>query len=116
MGGRGASAGTAAAAGVALVEASRVRIHPAGGVCVYVGTHSHGQSHDTTFAQIVADTLGVPYESIEMRHGDTAEGPAMGYGTYGSRRLAVGGMSIPMSCIKVIDKAKRVAAHLRGAG
>jgi len=110
--GLGPSAATAPAAGVALVESSQVRIHPTGGVSVYVGTHSHGQSHDTTFAQIVADTLGVPYESIEMRHGDTAEGPAMGYGTYGSRSLAVGGMSIRMSCIKVIDKAKRLAAHV----
>jgi len=89
-----------------------VRIHPTGGVSVYVGTHSHGQSHDTTFAQIVADTLGVPYDSIEMHHGDTAEGPAMGYGTYGSRSLAVGGMSIRMSCLKVVDKAKKLAAHI----
>ncbi len=110
--GLGPSAATAPAAGVALVESSQVRIHPTGGVSVYVGTHSHGQSHDTTFAQIVADTLGVPYDSIEMRHGDTAEGPAMGYGTYGSRSLAVGGMSIRMSCLKVIDKAKRLAAHV----
>jgi carbon-monoxide dehydrogenase large subunit len=97
---------------VALVESSQVRIHPTGGVSVYVGTHSHGQGHDTTFAQIVADTLGVPYDSIELRHGDTAEGPAFGYGTYGSRSLAVGGMSIRMSCLKVIDKAKRLAAHV----
>ena len=110
--GLGPSAATAPAAGVALVEASQVRIHPTGGVSVYVGTHSHGQSHDTTFAQIVADTLGVPYDSIEMRHGDTAEGPAFGYGSYGSRSLAVGGMSIRMSCLKVVDKAKRLAAHL----
>ncbi len=110
--GLGPSAATAPAAGVALVESSQVRIHPAGGVSVYTGTHSHGQSHDTTFAQIVADTLGVPYDSIEMHHGDTAEGPAMGYGTYGSRSLAVGGMSIRMSCLKVIDKAKKLAAHI----
>jgi len=81
-------------------------------VTVYVGTHSHGQSHDTTFAQIVADTLGVPYDSIELRHGDTAEGPAMGYGTYGSRSLAVGGMSIMKSCHKVIEKGKKLAAHI----
>ena len=110
--GLGPSAATAPAAGVALVESSQVRIHPTGGVSVYVGTHSHGQSHDTTFAQIVADTLGVPYDSIEMHHGDTAEGPAMGYGTYGSRSLAVGGMSIHMSCLKVVDKGKRLAAHM----
>ena len=110
--GLGPSAATAPAAGVALVESSQVRIHPTGGVSVYVGTHSHGQSHDTTFAQIVADTLGVPYDSVELRHGDTAEGPAMGYGTYGSRSLAVGGMSIRVSCNKVVDKAKKLAAHV----
>ena len=110
--GLGPSAATAPAAGVALVESSQVRIHPTGGVSVYVGTHSHGQSHDTTFAQIVADTLGVPYDSVEMRHGDTAEGPAFGYGTYGSRSLAVGGMSIRKSCLKVVDKARKLAAHI----
>ena len=110
--GLGPSAATAPAAGVALVESSQVRIHPTGGVTVYVGTHSHGQSHDTTFAQIVADTLGVPYDSVELRHGDTAEGPAMGYGTYGSRSLAVGGMSIRKSCHKVIDKGRKLAAHI----
>ncbi|TAN31418.1 xanthine dehydrogenase family protein molybdopterin-binding subunit [bacterium] len=110
--GLGPSAATAPAAGVALVESSQVRIHPTGGVSVYVGTHSHGQSHDTTFAQLVADTLGVPYDSIEIRHGDTAEGPAFGYGTYGSRSLAVGGMSVRKSCLKVIDKAKKLAAHV----
>jgi carbon-monoxide dehydrogenase large subunit len=110
--GLGPSAATAPAAGVALVESSQVRIHPTGGVSVYTGTHSHGQSHETTFAQIVADTLGVPYDSIEIHHGDTAEGPAMGYGTYGSRSLAVGGMSIRMSCLKVVDKAKKLAAHI----
>jgi carbon-monoxide dehydrogenase large subunit len=81
-------------------------------VSVYVGTHSHGQCHDTTFAQIVADTLGVPYDSVELRHGDTAEGPAMGYGTYGSRSLAVGGMSIVKSCHKVVEKGKKLAAHI----
>jgi carbon-monoxide dehydrogenase large subunit len=79
---------------------------------VYVGTHAHGQGHETTFAQIAADALGVPYDSIEIRHGDTAEGPAFGYGTYGSRSLAVGGMAVQRSCEKVVDKANRIAAHL----
>src|SRR3989442_9934229 len=91
--GFGPSAGTApATGGIALVESAQVRVFPTGSVAVYVGTHSHGQGHDTTFPQIVADTLGVPYDMIEMRHGDPAEGPAFGYGTYGSRSLAVGGM------------------------
>ena len=109
--GLGPSAATQPAAGVALVESATVRVHPTGGVNVYVGTHAHGQGHDTTFAQIVADSLGVPYDSIEIRHGDTAEGPAMGYGTYGSRSLAVGGMAIRSACQKVVEKARRLAAH-----
>ena len=113
--GVGPGVATAPAAGVALVESSQVRIHPTGSVTVYVGTHSHGQSHDTTFAQIVADMLGLPYDSLELRHGDTAEGPAMGYGTYGSRSLAVGGVSIAKSCHKVIEKGRKLAAHVMEA-
>jgi carbon-monoxide dehydrogenase large subunit len=110
--GFGPSAATAPAVGVALVESAQVRVFPTGSVAVYVGTHSHGQGHDTTFAQIVADSLGVPYDMIELRHGDTAEGPAFGYGTYGSRSLAVGGMAVHMACKKVVDKAKKIAAHI----
>ena len=109
--GLGPSEPTAAAAGVALVESSMVRVHPTGSVTVVVGTHAHGQGHDTTFAQIVADALGVAYESVNIRHGDTDESP-FGYGTYGSRSLAVGGMSILTSCHKVVDKARRLAAHV----
>src|SRR5712692_1022216 len=111
--GFGPGAATAGATGgIALVESAQVRVFPTGSVAVYVGTHSHGQSHDTTFPQIVADTLGLPYESIEMRHGDTAEGPAFGYGTYGSRSLAVGGMAVHKACKKVVDKARNLAAHI----
>jgi carbon-monoxide dehydrogenase large subunit len=109
--GLGPSAATTPAAGVALVESSVVRVHPTGSVTVIVGTHAHGQGHDTTFAQIVADALGVPYEQVELRHGDTAESP-FGYGTYGSRSLAVGGMSVYTSCQKVVEKARRLAAHV----
>jgi carbon-monoxide dehydrogenase large subunit len=108
--GLGPSSATAPAAGIALVESSMVRVHPAGSVTVSVGTHAHGQSHETTFAQIVADTLGVPYDSVEIRHGDTGDTP-FGYGTYGSRSLAVGGMAIMASCHKVVEKAKKLAAH-----
>jgi carbon-monoxide dehydrogenase large subunit len=108
--GLGPSAATAPAAGIALVESSMVRVHPTGSVTVSVGTHSHGQSHETTFAQIVADTLGVPYDSVEIHHGDTGDTP-FGYGTYGSRSLAVGGMAIMASCHKVIEKARKLAAH-----
>src|SRR5205807_6176871 len=72
----------------------------------------HGQGHDTTFAQIASDTLGIPYDSIEIRHGDTAEGPAFGYGTYGSRSLAVGGMAVRVASQEVVAKARKIAAHL----
>jgi carbon-monoxide dehydrogenase large subunit len=111
--GFGPSAATApATGGMALTESAQVRVFPTGSVNVYVGTHSHGQGHDTTFPQIVADTLGVPYDQIELRHGDTAEGPAFGYGTYGSRSLAVGGLSVLKATQKVRDKAKKIAAHM----
>ena len=111
--GFGPSAGTApATGGLALTESAHVRVFPTGSVNVYVGTHSHGQGHDTTFPQIVADTLGVPYDMVELRHGDTAEGPAFGYGTYGSRSLAVGGMAVLKASQKVAEKAKQIAAHM----
>ena len=111
--GFGPSAATApATGGIALTESAQVRVFPTGSVAVYVGTHSHGQGHDTTFAQIVADTLGLPFDQVELRHGDTNEGPSFGYGTYGSRSLAVGGMAVYRSTQKVADKAKRIAAHL----
>jgi carbon-monoxide dehydrogenase large subunit len=111
--GLGPSAATApASGGLALTEAAHVRVFPTGSVNVYVGTHSHGQGHDTTFPQIVADNLGVPYEMIELHHGDTAEGPAFGYGTYGSRSLAVGGMAVLKATQRVREKARKIAAHL----
>ena len=111
--GFGPSAATApATGGLALTESAHVRVFPTGSVNVYVGTHSHGQGHDTTFAQIVADHLGVPMDLVELRHGDTAEGPAFGYGTYGSRSLAVGGMAVLKATQRVREKARRIAAHL----
>jgi carbon-monoxide dehydrogenase large subunit len=110
--GFGPSAATApATGGLALTESAHVRVFPTGSVAVYTGTHSHGQGHDTTFAQIVADSLGMPLESIEIHHGDTAEGPAFGYGTYGSRSLAVGGLAVLKATQKVREKARRIAAH-----
>jgi carbon-monoxide dehydrogenase large subunit len=111
--GVGPSGPTAGATGgIALVESAQVRVFPTGSVAVYVGTHSHGQGHDTTFTQIAADTLGIPYDMIELRHGDTAEGPAFGYGTYGSRSLAVGGMAVRKASKKVVHKARKLAAHI----
>jgi len=109
--GPGAATGPATG-GVVLSESAQVKVHPAGGVSVYVGTHNHGQGNDTTHAQIAADALGVPIDSINIRHGDTDEGPGFGYGTYGSRSLAVGGVAISRACGKVVDKAKKVAAHV----
>jgi len=111
--GFGPSAATApATGGIALVESAQVRVTPTGSVIVYTGTHSHGQGHETTFGQIVADQLGVPLDNVELRHGDTAEGTAFGYGTYGSRSLAVGGVAVSKAVGKVIDKGKKLAAHM----
>ena len=111
--GFGPSAATApATGGFALVESAQVRVTPTGSVIVYTGTHSHGQGHETTFSQIVADQLGVPLDSVDLRHGDTAEGTAFGFGTYGSRSLAVGGVAVSKAVGKVIDKGKKLAAHM----
>ncbi|HKC18821.1 MAG TPA: molybdopterin cofactor-binding domain-containing protein [Candidatus Dormibacteraeota bacterium] len=111
--GFGPSAATApATGGIALVESAQVRVMPTGSVTVYTGTHAHGQGHETTFSQIVADQLGVPLDNVELRHGDTAEGPAFGYGTYGSRSLSVGGVAVSKAVGKVIDKGRKLAAHL----
>jgi len=98
-------------AGVGLWESAQVRFNATGTVTVLTGSHAHGQGHETSFAQVVADTLGVPYENVEIVHGDTAQIP-MAMGTYGSRSLAVGGSAIIRACGKVIDKGKKIAAHL----
>ncbi len=92
-------------------ENSTVRVHPGGTVTVFTGTSPHGQGHDTTFTQIVADKLGIPYEDINFVFNDT-KSVSMGWGTYGSRSLPVGGTAIAMACDKVIDKAMKVAVHL----
>jgi carbon-monoxide dehydrogenase large subunit len=94
-----------------LFEAAAVRVHPTGSVTILTGSHSHGQGHETTFAQLVADGLGIPMDSIEIVHGDTAKIP-YGMGTYGSRSLAVGGTAIIKAMDKIIAKGKKIAAHL----
>jgi aerobic carbon-monoxide dehydrogenase large subunit len=94
-----------------LFEAAAVRVHPTGSVTILTGSHSHGQGHETTFAQLVADGLGIPMESIEIVHGDTAKIP-YGMGTYGSRSLAVGGTAIIKAMDKIVAKGKKIAAHL----
>src|SRR6185436_16296561 len=83
-------------AGAGLYESGKIRVHPTGGVSVYTGSHSHGQGHETTFAQLVADELQIPF----------------GMGTYGSRSASVGGTALLMSINKVKEKGKRIAAHL----
>jgi carbon-monoxide dehydrogenase large subunit len=97
--------------GIGLWESAEVRFNPTGNVTVFTGSHSHGQGHETTFAQIAADQLGVPIENIEISHGDTDKGP-FGYGTYGSRSLTVGGTAIVKACDKIIAKGKIVAAKM----
>ena len=99
---------------VGLYESAVVRVDPTGTISVFTGTHSHGQGHDTTFAQIVAEKLGVPLESIEIVHGDTNR-IQFGMGTYGSRSLAVGGTAISKAVDKVIEKGKIIAAHMMEA-
>jgi carbon-monoxide dehydrogenase large subunit len=98
-------------AGAGLYESAKVRVHPTGGVTVYTGSHSHGQGHETTFSQLVADELGIPMEQVEIVHGDTGAIP-FGMGTYGSRSGSVGGTAILMSLNKVKEKGKKIAAHL----
>jgi aerobic carbon-monoxide dehydrogenase large subunit len=98
-------------AGVGLWESAEVRVNPTGSVEVLTGSHSHGQGHETTFAQLVADRLGVPIDTVEIVHGDTDK-VQFGMGTYGSRSAAVGLSAISNAVDKVIDKAKRIAAHV----
>src|SRR5262249_19970026 len=94
-----------------LFEAGEVRVHPTGKVTIFTGSHSHGQGHETTFAQIVADRLGIPIDDVDIQHGDTGK-ILFGMGTYGSRSLAVGGTAILKAVDKVIAKGKKIAAHL----
>jgi carbon-monoxide dehydrogenase large subunit len=94
-----------------LFEAGEIRVHPTGSVTVFTGSHSHGQGHETTFAQVVADRFGLPIESVDIVHGDTSK-ILFGMGTYGSRSLAVGGTAIVKAMDKIIAKGKKIAAHL----
>ncbi|HTC12237.1 MAG TPA: xanthine dehydrogenase family protein molybdopterin-binding subunit [Acetobacteraceae bacterium] len=97
-----------------LYECANVKVHPTGSVTVYTGSHSHGQGHETTFAQLVASQLGVPMDQVDIVHGDTAKIP-FGMGTYGSRSLAVGGSAMVKAMDKIIAKGKKIAAHLMEA-
>lgn len=93
-----------------LFESAQVRVQPTGKVSVYTGSHAHGQGHETTFAQIVADKLGIAMEDVDVVHGDS-NAVAFGMGTYGSRSLAVGGTAIVKSVEKIIEKGAKIAAH-----
>jgi carbon-monoxide dehydrogenase large subunit len=94
-----------------LYEAATVRVNPTGGVVVFTGTHSHGQGHETTFAQLVVEKLGVPLDNVEVVHGDTDRIP-FGMGTYGSRSAAVGGSALFKAMDKIVEKGKKIAAHM----
>jgi aerobic carbon-monoxide dehydrogenase large subunit len=94
-----------------LYETAEVRVHPTGSITMYTGTHSHGQGHETTFAQLISDRLGVPFEQIDVVHGDTSKIP-FGMGTYGSRSIAVGGSALVKAMDKIVNKGKKIAAHL----
>ena len=97
-----------------LYECANIRVHPTGSVTVFTGSHSHGQGHETTFAQLVHDQLGVPMDQVEIVHGDTDKIP-FGMGTYGSRSLAVGGSAMVKAMDKIIAKGRKIAAHLMEA-
>jgi aerobic carbon-monoxide dehydrogenase large subunit len=98
-------------AGVGLWESAEVRVNPTGSVEVLTGSHSHGQGHETTFAQLVCERLGIPIDNISIVHGDT-DVVQFGMGTYGSRSGAVGMSAIVKALDKVEAKAKKVASHL----
>jgi carbon-monoxide dehydrogenase large subunit len=97
--------------GAGLWESANVRVHLTGKVVVTTGSQSHGQGHETTMAQIVADELGVPIDDVIVQHSDTL-GTPFGYGSYGSRSAAVGGTAVFNSTRKIKDKARKLAAHL----
>ena len=103
MGGQGWGAG--------LWESANVRMHLTGKVIVTTGSQSHGQGHETTMAQIVADELGIPVEDVIVQHSDTL-GTPFGYGSYGSRSAAVGGVAVYRATGRIKEKAKRLAAHM----
>src|SRR5438067_2934369 len=94
-----------------LYEAGEIRVHPTGTVTVFTGSDAHGQGHETTFAQVVADRLGLGMEQVEIVHGDTSK-VLFGMGTYGSRSIAVGGTAIVKALDKIVAKGKKIAAHL----
>ena len=96
---------------IGLYDAATVRVNATGNISVMVGAHSHGQGHETVFAQIAADKLGIPEAAVEIVHGDTSKIP-FGMGSYGSRSLAVCGVAMDKALDKIIAKGKKIAAHM----
>ena len=96
---------------VGLFDAATVRVNATGSISVMTGAHSHGQGHETVFAQVVADKLGIDEASVDIVHGDTSKIP-FGMGSYGSRSLAVAGNAMVKAVDKIIDKGKKIAAHM----
>ena len=94
-----------------LYEVGEIRVHPTGSVTVFTGSHSHGQGHETTFAQVVSSRLGITFDQVDIVHGDTGRVP-FGMGTYGSRSLAVGGSAIMKALDKIEAKGKKIAAYI----
>ncbi|MDK3020336.1 xanthine dehydrogenase family protein molybdopterin-binding subunit [Pseudodonghicola flavimaris] len=97
-----------------LYESATVRVNATGGLVVMTGSHSHGQGHETSFPQVIAEMIGIDESMVEIVHGDTSKVP-MGMGTYGSRSIAVGGSAMVRATEKIIKKAKTIAAHLMEA-
>jgi len=95
---------------VGLFESAEIRVDWTGAVQAALGTHSHGQGHETTFAQVLASRLGVRLSKVRIIEGDTASVP-YGTGTFGSRSMAVGGSALDRASVKIIDKGRRIAAH-----
>jgi carbon-monoxide dehydrogenase large subunit len=93
------------------IESARLRLHPTGTATLILGTHSHGQGHETVFAQLVSDRLGLPIEAIDVVYGDTGRAQ-FGRGTYGSRSVAIGGSATLRAVEKIVAKGRRIAAHL----
>lgn len=100
--------------GLGLWESATVRVHPSGKVSVLTGGNPHGQGEETTFAQLVSDELQVPYEDVNIVHGDTEKIP-FGMGTYGSRTTPVAGGAIAIACRNLMKKATGIAAHILNA-
>ncbi|HEU5083776.1 MAG TPA: aerobic carbon-monoxide dehydrogenase large subunit [Acidimicrobiales bacterium] len=98
-------------AGLKMIDSAELRVHPTGKAILKLGVKTQGQGHETTFAQIVAEELGIPFSDVKVEHGDTDNTP-YGLGTYGSRSTPVGGAATAVVSRKIADKAKKIAAHL----